>query len=69
LTRYRYRHSLSLVKAAKPKARRIIGIDADDPRLPPAMKRRIRKWTSEPVTHRFKTVEAAMAHLRSVCGK
>jgi hypothetical protein len=57
------------VKTAKPKTRRIVGIDADDPRLPSAMKRRIRQWTSEPVTHRFKTVDALMAHLKQVCGK
>jgi len=57
------------VKTAKTKARRIVGIDADDPRLPAEWKRRIRKWTREPMTHRFKTVDALMAHLRRVCAK
>jgi hypothetical protein len=53
----------------KTKARRMMGIDAADPRLPVAWKRRIRKWTREPAAHRFKTVDGLMTHLKSVCGK
>jgi len=48
---------------AKP---RLMGIDADDPRLPAWMKRRIRELLREErgePEYSFKTVEAAMAHL------
>jgi hypothetical protein len=61
--------TLTPAKTTKPKTRRIIGIDADDPRLPPEWKRRIRKWTSEPVTHRFKDVEEFSRYFRSRSNK
>ena len=51
----------------KTKTRRIVGMDAADPRLPVEWKRRIRKWTREPLMHRFKTVDGLMTHLKSVC--
>jgi len=60
-------------EAVKTKTKpRLTAIDADDPRLPAWMKRRIRELLREergqPV-YSFKTVEAAMAHLESRCKK